>query len=443
MAGMKDEQLKGDWETMRIGPYGASRDTSHDEPLINDETKAFVVAHRHEDVRDLALKTKRTADLDLPTALDQIAGWQIASKKLPQWAACDGIVYPAHISMEQCSSQFAAQYKAEIAHRLLQSTQCTAADARMVDLTGGFGVDFSYLAHAFGQAVYVERQPHLCRLAAHNMAALGLPRTQVVCGDGVDYLRTMEPVQLIFIDPARRDEHGARTYAIEDCTPDVLALRDVLLAKARYVMVKLSPMLDWRKTVDDFAHAVREVHMVSTGNECKELLLVLSGASDADDARAGSTPHIYCVNDGQRLDYDAAAYTRGLRIGDAPLPKTMRYLYEPNASVMKAGCFDLVEERFGVAQIGPGSHLFVADAPVADFPGRGFVIEAIGGMGKKDLRRLLDGLDRANIAVRNFPLTAPQLRKKLKLADGGDAYLFGTTMQGGDHVLIRTVKAVR
>ena len=224
-----------------------------DGPLLNDVTRAFAEAHRNEDVRDLALKTKRTADLDLPAALDQIAGWQIARNKLPQWAACADIVYPAHISMEQCSSQFTAQYKAEIARRLLrslpQSAGQTANDVTMTDLTGGFGVDFSYLARGFGHATYVERQSHLCELAAHNMAALGLMQAQVVCGDGVEYLRAMEPAQLIYIDPARRDEHGARTYAIEDCTPDVLALRDLLLAKARYVMIKLSPMLDWRSTI--------------------------------------------------------------------------------------------------------------------------------------------------------------------------------------------------
>ena len=423
-----------------------------DGPLLNDVTRAFAEAHRNEDVRDLALKTKRTADLDLPAALDQIAGWQIARNKLPQWAACADIVYPAHISMEQCSSQFTAQYKAEIARRLLrslpQSAGQTANDATMTDLTGGFGVDFSYLARGFGHATYVERQSHLCELAAHNMAALGLTQAQVVCGDGVEYLRAMEPAQLIYIDPARRDEHGARTYAIEDCTPDVLALRDLLLAKARYVMIKLSPMLDWRKAVDDFAGTVAEVHIVSTGNECKELLLVLgrpaqANARDSVDG-AGSyqclAPHVFCVNDDQRIDYDSAEYTQGLRIGGKPLPDAKRYLYEPNASIMKAGCFDLVEGRFGVTQIGPSSHLFVSEQQIADFPGRGFAIEAVGSMNKKDTKRLLNGMKQANIAVRNFPLTAPQLRKKLKLADGGTVYLFGTTMQGGGHVLLRTSK---
>lgn len=465
-----------------------------------EQTADFVAAHRTEDVRQLALKAKRVEGLDLPLALDQIAGWQIACKKLPQWASCEGIIYPPHISMEQCSSQFTAQYKSEIAQTLLtpavtvrarmsdsaesdnqttksepqlsnsgESDNCEVemclrmsdspesdtqetktgvrvtdspesetlvARSSMVDLTGGFGVDFSYLARGFSQATYVERQRHLCDLAEHNMAALGLDQARIVCGDGVEYLRQMDPVDFIYLDPARRDEHGSRTYAIEDCTPNVLELRDLLLAKSQCTLVKLSPMLDWRKAVADFDGTVREVHIVATGNECKELLLVLGQQVHEEP----SAPRVFCVNDNQRIDYDSAAYTQGLRIGGKPLPEAKNYLYEPNASIMKAGCFDLVEERFGVTQVGPSSHLFVSATPVADFPGRGFAIEEIGGMNKKDIKRLLNGTKQANIAVRNFPLTAPQLRKKLKLADGGPVYLFGTTMQGCDHVLLRTSK---
>ena len=450
---------------------------------LTEQTADFVAAHRTEDVRELALKSKRVDGLDLPLALDQIAGWQIACKKLPQWASCEGIIYPPHISMEQCSSQFTAQYKSEIAQTLLTpavtvrarmsdsaesdnqttksepqlsdsgeaDTQETKTGGRgtdspesdtlgarssMVDLTGGFGVDFSYLARGFSQATYVERQWHLCDLAEHNMAALGLDQARIVCDDGVEYLRQMDPVDFIYLDPARRDEHGSRTYAIEDCTPNALELRDLLLAKSQCTLVKLSPMLDWRKAVADFDGTVREVHIVATGNECKELLLVLSQQVHEEP----SAPRVFCVNDNQRIDYDSAAYTQGLRIGGKPLPEAKNYLYEPNASIMKAGCFDLVEERFGVTQVGPSSHLFVSATPVADFPGRGFAIEAIGGMNKKDIKRLLNGTKQANIAVRNFPLTAPQLRKKLKLADGGPVYLFGTTMQGCDHVLLRTSK---
>ena len=410
-----------------------------DGPLLNDVTRAFAEAHRNEDVRDLALKTKRTADLDLPAALDQIAGWQIARNKLPQWAACADIVYPAHISMEQCSSQFTAQYKAEIARRLLrslpQSAGQTANDATMTDLTGGFGVDFSYLARGFGHATYVERQSHLCELAAHNMAALGLTQAQMVCGDGVEYLRAMEPAQLIYIDPARRDEHGARTYAIEDCTPDALALRDLLLAKARYVMIKLSPMLDWRKAVDDFAGTVAEVHIVSTGNECKELLLLLG---QGEGVPADDIP-IHCVNFTGVPAPQALVFTRRQEKERACpyTPQLKSYLYEPNASVLKAGAFRSLSSLYKVEKLHPNSHLYTSDHFLPDFPGRKFRITSSCGFGKKEVKEMLAAEKKANLTVRNFPATVAELRKRLKLAEGGGTYLFATTLADEKKVLIR------
>ena len=262
---------------------------------------------------------------------------------------------------------------------------------------------------------------------------------------------TAVPIALIYLDPARRDAHGGRTYAIADCTPDVLALKDRLLAVSPHVMVKLSPMLDWRKTVADFNGSVGEVHIVSTGNECKELLLVLDrGSHDA--------VRVICVNDGDVFGYVhdmktgadsdgvvlASAGEKGSQGGSAEpshaAPEQPRYLYEPNASLMKGGCFALLEDHYGMRQIGPNSHLLISGTPAPQFPGRGFVIETIAGMGKKELKRALAGVDRANIAVRNFPLTAVQLRRKLKLADGGDVYLFGTTSVDGRHVIVRTVK---
>lgn len=409
---------------------------------ITAQTKAFVAAHRNDDVRALALSAKPMGGLDIPFALDQIAGRRIASVKLPQWAACDDIVYPAHISMEQCSSEFTARYKAEIACRLCnlphQSDTVTDnvitnnADTTMVDLTGGFGVDFSYMGAEFAHAIYVERQPHLCELAEHNMRALGLNQARIINADAIEYLQSMQPVDLIFVDPARRDAHGGRTYAIEDCTPNVLALCDALLEKAPHIIIKLSPMLDWRKTVADFHGHVSEIHIVSTSNECKELLLVLQRGTATD-------PQITCINDDQKLQYRASESTCGMSVGGAPLPE-IRYIYEPNASIMKAGCFDLVEQRYDVTQIGPSSHLMVAEQKSLNFPGRGFVVDAIAGMGKKDVKTLLQDVTHANIAVRNMPISAADLRKKLKLKDGGDVYVFATTMQGGRRVLIKTHK---
>ena len=423
--------------------------------IMNKETWDFVRAHRDDDVRELALRAKRSAGVDMPMALDQIAGWQTARTKLAQWAASDDIIYPPHLSMEQCSSQFTAQYKTEVARRLVAWSTADALHrsgdqpipsaqtgaTSLVDLTGGFGVDCSYMARAVDHATYVERQERLCVLAEHNMAALGLTHVDVVNADAETYLRSMSPATLVFIDPARRDSHGSRTYAIADCTPDVLAMKDMLLAKARYVMVKLSPMLDWRKTVADFAGAVHEVHIVSTANECKELLLVVGHG-------VCGTPRLFCINDAQRTeirpdDVQATGESRSdADAMDLTAPNARGcHLYEPNASLMKAGCFTAIEQQFEVSQITPNSHLFVSRNDVPDFPGRRFVIEAAGTMGKKELRATVTGLTHANITIRNFPMTVATLRKKLKLKDGGDTYLFATTDAAGRHLLIRCRKS--
>ena len=399
---------------------------------ISEATRAFIDAHAGEDPRDLALHAKRgEPGLDLPFALDQIAGRRIARTKLPAWAACSGVVYPAHVPMEQCSSQFTAHTKARLACELIAALP---HPTRLVDLTGGLGVDFWALAQRFDEAVYVERQPQLCALAAHNLHALGVRNARVERADGVEFLRTMPPASMIYVDPARRDAHGSRTYAIEDCTPDVLALRDELLAKAPVVMIKLSPMLDWRKTVEDFQGMVQRVAVISTGNECKELLLMLTRAPHGD-------VRVDCINDGDTVTFTTAEDQRP-SIAPAGSIERMRYLVEPNASIMKAGAFAALQRQCpSLAQIGPNSHLFVGEQPVGAVPGRAFEIARTGGMGKRELKALLEGVTHANIAVRNFPLTAPQLRRRLKLKDGGNDYLFATTDAGGRHVLILAHKA--
>lgn len=397
---------------------------------MNEETRAFVAAHRMENVRDLALHAKRGGPVDMPVALDQIAGWQTARVKLPDWAACDGVVYPPHLSMEQCSSQATAHYKAEVARRVAGAD---AANGSLVDLTGGFGVDFSYMARVFAHATYVERQAHLCELAEHNMAALGLKDVAVVNGEAERFVGAMDPATLVFLDPARRDAHGARTYAIADCTPNVLDLIDTLLAKAPHVMVKLSPMLDWHKTLEDFDGLVHEIHIVSAKDECKELLLVIG-------RERRTSPRMYCVADGRVIDYAIGTDDAGNPAEGTHALADARFLYETNASIMKAGCFALVERRFGVRQIAPNSHLFTSVEPVADFPGRSFAIDAICTMNKRELRRALEGVDKANIAVRNFPMSVAALRGKLRLKDGGSTYLFATTSPSGEHLLFRTRK---
>ena len=381
---------------------------------INQATLDFIQQHRTDDVRRLALQGGKHPEVDLHYALEQIAGWQKARTKLPSWAARDGIIYPSHLSMEQCSSEATAIYKARIAGK----------GRRFVDLTAGFGVDAAFIAEGFQQAVTIEQQEKLCAITSENYKVLGLDQVEVRCGNGVEYLHTMEHADLIFIDPARRDEHGGRTYGIADCTPNVLELREELLAKADRVMIKLSPMLDCRKAVEDLK-AVCEVHIISVDNECKELLLILSNKVQP--------LQVFCVNDGQIFTFIPAS-TPSFSL--PALPSSFQYLYVPNASIMKAGCFGELSECFQIAPFDKNSHLFVSDREVPEFPGRCFVIDKMTSMNKREQKEALTGICQANIAVRNFPLSVAELRKRLKLQDGGDTYIFATTVADKGHQLL-------
>ena len=466
--------------------------------MINQATLDFIRQHQDDDVRKLAFLGNKYPDVDMPFALDQIRGRKMARVKLPRWAEIDGIIYPPHISMEQCSSEQTAQYKAELAARLLGLGVLTSADAEkskdadnskicefagkravaskfarnedtsekqqiltnavdnvneikeetsegsfsdeieFVDLTGGFGVDFSYIAARLGvKSMYVERQAHLCETAKENFERLGLKNAIVKNGDGVEVLHTITSDQtrsllktshrlkLIFIDPARRDDAGNKVVSLQDCTPDVTQLQDEMLAKADYVIIKLSPMLDWHRAVSELSH-VREVHIVSVNNECKELLLVLSAQEEAP-------LRVFCVNDDQHFgfyDSDEAA------VSIVKADEVDGYLYEPNASLMKAGCFGDICQHYGVKMLAKNSHLFSSQELVADFPGRTFRINTISSFNKKELKRQLAGIVKANVAIRNFPLSVPELRKRLKQKDGGDNYIFATTLSDESHVLI-------
>ena len=389
---------------------------------MNEATALFIHKHTDDDIRQLALRGTKDPEVDLPFALDQIAGRQTARRKLPMWAQTEGIIYPPHLSMEQCSSEQTARYKAAM----------TEQGRRMVDLTGGFGVDFSFMARNFKEAVYVERQEHLCRIARENFQLLGLTQAEVVCCDAVDYLQNMAHADVIYIDPARRDDHGGRTYGISDCTPDVIALKPLLLEKADCIIIKLSPMLDWRKAVSDLGEdSVREVHIVSVGNECKELLIVLKRG---DDLR------LVCSCDDSKFEVNDTLTNNDTLCSCRP--EVNQFLYEPNASIMKAGCFSEVSQRFNVRQLAQNSNMFVSAELVGDFPGRSFQIEAVTSMNKHELKHHLQGIKQANITVRNFPLTVAELRKRLKLNEGGSVYIFATTLASDDRVLIICRKAV-
>ncbi|MCI6717416.1 MAG: SAM-dependent methyltransferase [Prevotella sp.] len=507
-------------------------------------TAEFIQEYREKDTRQLALRSARFPDVDMPYALDQIKGWQTARRKLPTWAACDGIVYPPHLSMEQCSSEPTAQYKLNLAmewscriessefrvesseegvesserrvessEREVESSELRVENSegevessefrvensegevnnfsfgqpatlnsqlstlnpqpatlnchasRMTDLTGGFGVDFSFTSCAFASATYVERNAQLCHMVEHNLPLLGIDNAKVVCADAVDYLSTLDMQTMIFLDPARRDQHGAKTVMLADCTPDVVQLLPQLLKKSRFTMLKLSPMLDWHKAVEDLQGMVREVHIVSVGGECKELLLVLSeeieselkvfcadleaggsgeaglsgGSSSSSCSGLSSEPSFPSHPSTPSLSASLFVYAPG---SSRPAPNSKlktqnsKFLHEPNASIMKAGCFDELAAAYGVSPVSRNSHLFLSAEPVDGFPGRSFSIERVTTLNKRELRQALAGIEKANIATRNFPLSVAELRKRLKLKDGGDVYIFATTTAEDEHLLL-------
>lgn len=388
---------------------------------ISPETLQFIKDHRQDDVRQLALQAKKFPQVDMGMVIVQIAGRQAAADKIPSWHATDGILYPRHLSLEQCSSEATARYKASLAQ-----------GETLTDLTGGFGIDCAFLSAGFRQATYVERQQELCEIASHNFPLLGLHHIAVCHADAMEHLHAMPHVDWIFIDPARRNEHGGKTVAISDCEPDVAALEEELLSKAGRVMVKLSPMLDLTLALKEMKH-VAEAHVVSVNNECKELLLIATSTGHA----APSPIPIVCVNlaAGQtqrfiftREEEQDARCTYTDRIG--------KYLYEPNASLLKAGAFRSLAGRYGLQKLHPNSHLYTSDLPVKDFPGRTFEVLSVFSLNKKEIKENLAGRPKANVTVRNFPASVAELRKRLKLAEGGDHYLFATTLGNEKKALI-------
>ena len=396
--------------------------------IINEQTWNFIRQHANDDVRKLALQGCKDAEVDLPMALQQIAGRQTVKKKLPTWVEADGVIYPPHLNMEQCSSEQTARYKASL---------ITSKGDTYVDLTGGFGVDFYWMSQGFKHRYYIEQNAELCAIAEHNFEVLGLEST-VCCCDTAAYLTEMDHASVVFLDPARRNEHGGRTYDIRDCTPNVLELLPILLEKADTIILKLSPMFDWRKAVSDLKY-VSEVHIVSVANECKELLLVLH-------QQRVDSPSITCVNDDtvfkvfSTLENDVFStgkqcFPSGKTMVSLPENDDLRYLYEPNASIMKAGCFAEIEQQYPARQLSTNSHLFLSSVEIEDFPGRRFQIQSVSSMNKQELKSSLSEIKQANIAVRNFPLSVEQLRKKLRLKDGGDIYIFATTVGNNQHML--------
>lgn len=388
--------------------------------MPSQETKNFIAAHRNDDIRSLALQAKRYPDVDMREAVTQIEGWQLAKEKLPEWAATEGLLYPPRLSMEQCSSQATALYKARI-----------ASGNQLADITGGFGIDCSYLAQRFEKAIYIERNNTLCDISRHNFGLLGLDKIEIINGQSEELLEQLPHCSWIYADPARRDSSGGKVVALADCEPNIPLLEERLMSKCDKAMIKCSPMLDITAACRELKH-VGEIHVVAVNNECKELLFILS------DETVTEIP-IHCINILKESSQQFCC-TMGESYCTAYAESIGEYLYEPNAAIQKAGCNDALTQSFGIEKLHPNSHLFTSSEHLKEFPGRSFIVEGVSRFSKGEIKSLLNGIKKANITIRNFPDTVQGLRKRLKIGEGGDTYIFATTLYNGEKVLIKCRK---
>ena len=360
-------------------------------------------------VQDLALqrnKYKHLSDEEWRWFLQQVEGRERTADKLPTFAAIDDWWYPVRLSCEQCSSEATARYKASI----LPSFQ-GGDGGRLLDLTGGYGVDTYFLSELFSHTDYVEQNAELCRIATHNFAAKPIT---IHHSTAEDFLASAGQYDLIFLDPARRDSYGGKVFRLEDCTPNVVELLPALLTHGKRIMIKLSPMLDITQAVTTLSQVTWDIYVVAIKNEVKEVLL-LSGGSD----------RITAID----LSKKEQAFTFTREEEQATQTKMVNgtwsngtWIYEPNAAILKAGAYKLVAQRFGLRKLDVNTHIYTSETLVPDFPGRVFkVLPLSEGMGVGP---------QANVLVRNYPLTAEQLKKKLHLRDGGTAYVIGCRVAG-------------
>ena len=331
----------------------------------SQETLDFIKENQDANPEDAALKASNNPKINVLFAVNQISGKQIAKTKLPNWYMNKQVIYPAHISMEQCSSQATAQYKAQIVHNLIKDNNLNKSNTTLIDLTGGFGVDCAIMSKEFSESICAEKQEELSAISQHNMIVMGLKNVHCVNCTSSEVLNNVNSATIIYIDPARRDQKGSRTYAIEDCTPNVINLKSQMLDASKFEILNnvTNVMENWRNLA--------------------------------------------------------------------------KYVYEPNASIMKAGCFNLLVQKYGVYQIASNSHIFISENCNSDFPGKIWKIEGVCSMNKKEIKQIISDLEYANIATYNFPISVNDLKKKLKLKDGGTTRILATTDSKNQHVIIR------
>ena len=402
---------------------------------MNTATRDFIESHLKDDVRQLALQ-KFPDDVDKMMALNQIEARQLLLKKVPSWASNPDLLFPKHLSIEQCSSELTAKYKASI----------ISGGDTFVDLTGGLGIDSYFLSEKFKTAYYIENQKELCDLAEHNFGVLGR-KINVINSDAESFLNDLTSRRdnacvVLYLDPARRDIYNRKMVSLHDCSPDVVDLQNVLLKNSKNILIKSSPMLDISLITNELKN-ISEIHIVSVKNECKEILIKIEPGFDGEikyfcvDLQPVGTRHALSSQDAMVFQFVESEEKSAIPSYSSTVKN---YLYEQNASLMKSGAFKLISQRFAIEKLHVNSHLYTSDNLVSDFPGRIFEVVGFAPFNKKIKKELLKDITEASVATRNFPLSTNDLRKTLNLKESDKNFVFGTTLVGEKKVVILAKK---
>ena len=382
--------------------------------LANNKVQAYIHTYEDSDPARLALTAKRDQHLPIQLIAAQIKSRQLAKRKLPELYQKEGVIFPHGVPMEQCSSELTAKYKATI-----------VTGNSLTDLTGGFGIDAFYFSKVIENVVHVEQNAELSALVKHNSTLLELP-IKCIYATAEEYLSSIEekPADTYYLDPARRDANDHRVFMLQDCQPDLTSILPEIHKRKANCLIKVSPMLDIERALTTLPN-VSEIHVVSVRNECKELLFLL-------DSKPRNNLTYHCVNIVN--EYDREEFTISNTEENTAVCKfgeVSTYLYEPNASIMKASLFNSLAKRFDLVKLHRNSHLYTSDLFIEDFPGRAFRVIKKMALSKKSVRSEIPTL-KANLTVRNYPMTVAQIRKQIGLKEGGDDYIFATTLITGE-----------
>lgn len=379
--------------------------------LLNSAIQEFITSHIHSNIHELVLKGSPFDGIDIKELIEQIEAKKKCALKLNTWFETPGVYYPNKLNIEQTSSETAAKIKSGFME-----------GESIVDLTGGFGVDSCYFSKQFKTVVHCEINPKLAEIAAYNSAIFGTKNITTHSKDGIEFLKSCsDTFDWIYIDPSRRDAQKNKKFLIEDCSPNVITHQDLFFKHSKNVLIKMSPMLDISVGLAALKH-VKNIYVVAIKNEVKELLFHQEKDFDG-------TATIHTLNSHPSGDEQFSFEIVEEETAAASYSTPKRYLYEPNAAVMKSGAFQLISEKFNLGKLDPHTHLYSSDEKIADFPGKIYAISNSYAYQKKPLKKAIGGL-KANVKTRNFSEKIEALKTLFKLRDGGDLSLFFTTSNG-------------